>query len=84
MLKLNRSDKKIKIAITGYSFDDSEILLEITPLKEIQIIIEPVSPIKARKVLSFCEQNLDNEPDLNELIVRQMSGSSDFSPSALN
>jgi hypothetical protein len=33
--KLNRQEKRIQNSVVGYSFGDSEILLEITPKKEV-------------------------------------------------
>lgn len=51
--KLNRQEKRIQNSIVGYSFGDSEILLEITPKKEVQISIDCESPDKLPKILNF-------------------------------
>ena len=37
----------------GYSFGDSEVLLEITPNKEVQVSIESEIPTKVAKIFNF-------------------------------
>jgi hypothetical protein len=52
-LKLIRQDSRVKNQVVGYSFGDSEVLLEITPTKEVQISIESETPNKVAKIFNF-------------------------------
>lgn len=52
-VKLISSDKVVKNSVVGYSFGDSEVLLKITPLTEVQISIEPETPNKGHEIFNF-------------------------------
>lgn len=81
--KLNRDDRRIQTSVAGFSFGDSEVLVEITPKKEVQISIEADSPDKIpNKIISFSKVS-DSDSDDTSLKKRSSSAldlSSNISP----
>ena len=45
----------------GYSFGDSEVLLEITPNKEVQVSIESETPTVMAKIFNFQTSHTGSE-----------------------